>query len=68
VARDALVMRWRWDTPRDAREFSRALAGGFGDAVARGAAWEVTTGDGGRTVTLAVAGDRALARRLAVTG
>lgn len=67
LARDALVMRWTWDSDRDAREFSGALEGGFGDTVARGAAWEVAAGGDGRTVTLAIAGDEALARRLAAT-
>ncbi|MDP9385807.1 MAG: hypothetical protein M3P50_11360, partial [Actinomycetota bacterium] len=59
VGRDALVMRWQWDTRGDAREFERALAGGFGDAVAPGAAWEIARGRDGRTITLAIAGDRA---------
>ncbi len=68
VGRDALVMRWQWDTRGDARGFERALAGGFGDAVAPGAAWEIARGRDGRTITLAIAGDRALARRLASTG
>jgi hypothetical protein len=25
IGRDALIMRWRWDSPRDAREFETAL-------------------------------------------
>jgi hypothetical protein len=53
-------MRWRWDTPRDAREFETALREwlprqpGPSAVVARG-----------RDVTLALAPDAALARRLA---
>lgn len=58
--RDALVMRWRWDTGRDAREFETSLREwlprqpGPSAVVARG-----------RDVTLALAPDAGLARRLA---
>ena len=54
---DALVMRWRWDTPRDAGEFfarARDALDSLGVVARRGG-----------LVTLAVADDRALARRLA---
>jgi hypothetical protein len=57
--RDALVMRWRWDTPRDAREFETALREWLprqpGPSAVRAA---------GRDVTLALAPDAGLARRL----
>jgi hypothetical protein len=57
---DVLVMRWRWDTPRDAREFLVALrrwsAGRGGAAVV----------DRAGAVTLALAPTAALARRAAV--
>jgi hypothetical protein len=54
---EALVMRWRWDTPRDEAEFAarlREVMEGRGIVVRRGGA-----------VTMAVAGDRAVAERLA---
>jgi hypothetical protein len=53
----ALIMRWRWDTPRDEAEFAARLREVMGDrgVVARR----------GGTVTLAVARDRDLAERLA---
>jgi hypothetical protein len=59
-ARDALVMHWRWDTRRDAREFETILREwlarqpGPNAVAARGA-----------DVTLALAPDAGLARRLA---
>jgi hypothetical protein len=53
----ALVMRWRWDTPRDEAEFLDRLRGVMGS---RG----VVARRGGE-VTLAVAADRELAERLA---
>ena len=53
----ALVMRWRWDTPRDEAEFAARLREVMGD---RG----VVVRRGG-TVTLALAPDRDLAERLA---
>ena len=53
----ALVMRWRWDTPRDEGEFADRLREVMGDrgAIVRSAG----------TVTLAVAPSRDLAERLA---
>jgi hypothetical protein len=61
-AADVLVIRWRWDTPRDEAEFARKLrawAGiqpsGSGIAVARR----------GGTVTLAIGPSASLARRVA---
>jgi hypothetical protein len=53
----ALVMRWRWDTPRDEAEFAARLRDVMGD---RGV---VVRRDG--TVTLALAPNRELAERLA---
>lgn len=72
--RDALVVRWRWDTPRDEREFSDALrrwvSQGLGAQpdgpdrwTARGGA--VAMGRSGDAVTLAFAPDGDLAARLA---
>jgi hypothetical protein len=58
--RDALVMRWRWDTRRDAHEFATALREWLAKQPGPSAA---TTR--GRDVTLALAPDAALARRLA---
>jgi hypothetical protein len=55
----ALIMRWRWDTPRDEAEFEARLREVIGD---RG----VVVRRGG-TVTLAVAPDRDLAERLAAS-
>ena len=55
---DALVMRWRWDSPKDADEFAerlRAFAQTVDAAVARG----------NDTVTLAIAAPGDLAERLA---
>ncbi|HEY6887922.1 MAG TPA: hypothetical protein VI300_09090 [Solirubrobacter sp.] len=61
-AADVLVMRWRWDTSRDAREFESALRAA---PVARedGAAVEAH----GDTVTLVLAPTPALARRVALS-
>jgi hypothetical protein len=53
----ALIMRWRWDTPRDVGQFEERLRGvmeGRGVVARRGG-----------SVTLVVADDRALAERLA---
>ena len=55
---DVLVMKWRWDSERDADEFEAALRA---SAVARGAAVQRA----GDTVTFVLAGDQALARRIA---
>ena len=76
--RDALVLSWRWDTAKDAREFEPVLR----DYVARGLkgksagddAWTVggggsdgavAIGTGSEATTLAMAPDAGLARRLA---
>jgi hypothetical protein len=63
-AQDALVMRWRWDTPRDEAEFAAKLrqwvADGLG-AVPGG----VSVRDEGGAVTLVLAPSAALARRVA---
>lgn len=60
VDSDVLVMKWRWDSAEDAREFETALRAA---PVARrdGAA----VGGGGDTVTFVLAPDAALARRVA---
>jgi hypothetical protein len=58
--RDALVMRWRWDTRRDAREFDAALREWLAQRPGPSAALAR-----GRDVTLALAPDAGLARRLA---
>jgi hypothetical protein len=59
---DALVMRWRWDTPRDEREFAVRLREFVHDQLG-GQATAVT--DRGGAVTLAIAPDRRVAGRLA---
>ena len=58
--RDALVMRWRWDTRRDAREFETVLREWLADQPGPSA-----VAPRGRDVTLALAPDPGLARRLA---
>ena len=55
---DVLVMKWRWDTPEDAREFEAALRA---SPVATGAAVQAR----GDTVTMVLAGDTELADRIA---
>jgi hypothetical protein len=72
--RDALVIRWRWDTPKDQREFVDALRRWVTQGLgARAAGRDVWSGRGGAvavarsgdSVTLAMAPDVALATRLA---
>lgn len=72
--RDALVLSWRWDTARDAREFEPALRRYITEGLkARSAgddAWALEGGavalsSGKRATTLAWAPDAALTRRLA---
>jgi hypothetical protein len=58
--RDALVMRWRWDTPAAARRFAAALRG-----WRAGRPGATAMGTRGRDVALALAPDARLARRLA---
>jgi hypothetical protein len=70
---DVLVMRWRWDTPRDRREFAdrlrRWVLDGRGGRAAGAGTWALA--DGGAAaitiragaVTLALASDPGLARR-----
>jgi hypothetical protein len=58
--RDALVMHWRWDSRRDAREFGTILHEWLARQPERGA-----VAASGRDVTLALAPDPGLARRLA---
>jgi hypothetical protein len=59
---DALVMRWRWDTPRDEREFADRLREWVRDKLG-GQATAVV--DRGGAVTLAIAPDRRVAGELA---
>jgi hypothetical protein len=59
---DTLVMRWRWDTPRDEREFVERLREFVHDKLG-GQATAVTDRRG--AVTLAIAPDARLAARLA---
>jgi hypothetical protein len=75
-ARDALVLRWHWDTARDAAEFRAALDGaleeGLGAEPVEGAPGRWFFGGGAIAIapkgklafTLAFAPDSALARRL----
>jgi hypothetical protein len=58
--RDALVMRWRWDTRKDAREFETALREWLPEQPGPSA-----VAARGSEVTLALAPDAGLARRLA---
>ena len=60
-AGDALVMRWRWDTPRDEAQFAPALRAVAAQLSGPG----VATARRGGAVTLALAPTRALALRLA---
>jgi hypothetical protein len=63
-AADVLVLRWRWDTPRDRREFAarlRVWRASVRDRLGAGLA----TATGHRGVTLVLAPDDALARRVA---
>ena len=61
--RDALVMRWRWDSERDAREFMAVLDDALGEAVPDGASHSAVRR--GLEVTVGIAGGDATARRLA---
>jgi len=58
--RDALVMRWRWDTRKDAREFETALRAWLPEQPGPSA-----VAASGSEVTLALAPDAGLAQRLA---
>lgn len=60
--RDALVMRWRWDSARDAREFEAALRAWVGKRPARSPA-TVASRDG--QITLVLAPSLELGERLA---
>lgn len=55
-AADALVLRWRWDTPADAREFDAALplylTKGLHGVRAGAARWRIGTSGGGASVTV----------------
>jgi hypothetical protein len=60
---EVLVMRWRWDTPRDEDEFAAKLRAFVREGVPT--APGVATADRGGTVTLALATTPALARTAA---
>jgi hypothetical protein len=62
-ARDALVMRWRWDTRAGARRFTTALRGWLSGRPGASA-----VASRGREVALVLAPDARLARRLARGG
>jgi hypothetical protein len=60
-AKDVLIMRWRWDTPRDETEFAAALRE-WAQSVLKG---PHTVVERGGAVTLVVAPDARILRRLA---
>ena len=62
---DILVMRWRWDTPRDEREFARKLSA-FAGAELDGRPFAVVRRGG--TVTLVIGPSQSLAERVARAG
>ena len=62
--RDVLVMRWRWDTPRDEREFAVKLRQWVKDGLGSAGGGVVVEQRGG-AVTLVLAPDDATARRVA---
>jgi hypothetical protein len=59
----ALVMRWVWDTPRDEAEFASALRSLVANGLPQTS--RAAVGRAGGAVTLAIAPDVALARRVA---
>ena len=63
---DVLVLRWRWDTRRDEREFAARLRTWVRERPGGGGA--VAVGRRGGALTLALAASRALARRAAAAG
>ena len=64
--RDAvLVVRWRWDSVADRREFAAKLRQWVRDGLGPVRGGAVVVGVGGGAVTLAMAPSRAVARRLA---
>jgi hypothetical protein len=66
-AADVLVLRWRWDTPRDQREFAARLRV-WSASVRERLGAGLATATGLRGVTLVLAPDDALARRVARRG
>jgi hypothetical protein len=64
----ALVVRWRWDTPRDEREFAVKLRQWVRDGLGAVDGGEVAVAEHGGEVTLAMAPSGPLARRLAAAG
>jgi hypothetical protein len=65
AAGDVLIMRWRWDTPRDAGEFAKRLEEFAASELEQRAAGEVAVTRSGGAVTLVLAPNPALAARLA---
>jgi hypothetical protein len=61
----ALVVRWRWDTPRDSREFAVKLRQWVRDGLGAVDGGDVAVAERGGAVTLAMAPSGRLARRLA---
>ena len=61
----ALVVRWRWDTPRDSREFAAKLRQWVRDGLGAVDGGRVAVAERGGAVTLAMAPTGGLARRLA---
>lgn len=64
----ALVVRWRWDTPRDSREFVAKLRQWVRDGLGAVDGGAVVVASRGGSVTLAMAPSGALSRRLAAAG
>jgi hypothetical protein len=67
-AEAALVVRWRWDTEADQREFATKLRQWVRDGLGPVSGGSVAVAVRGGAVTLAMAPSRALARRLAGSG
>jgi hypothetical protein len=65
---DVLVMRWRWDTPRDEREFAARLRAWVRDGLGAAAQSGAAVARGGGAVTLVLAPSGALARQVARRG
>ena len=64
----ALIVRWRWDTPADAREFETKLRQWVVDGLGDVEGGRVVVAERDGSVTLAMAPDERLARRLATVG
>jgi len=64
----ALIVRWRWDTPADAQEFETKLRQWVVDGLGDVEGGRVVVAERDGAVTLAMAPDERLARRLATVG